>query len=293
MQTLLITGGAGQVGTSLRQLAWPSDVKAWFPSRAEVDLANQESLNAIFADQPIAAVINCAAFTAVDRCESEPAIAWQVNAYGPAALAAATAARAIPLIHVSTDYVFDGMKISPYVEDDAVGPLCVYGASKELGEQSVRSLNPRHAIVRTSWVVSPYRSNFVKTMLRLAAERDLVRVVDDQIGAPTHADDLAQALATIALRLINDPQAATGTFHFANAGIVSWHGVAEEIFRLGAEAGHKVPRLEAITTAQYPLPARRPANSLLPTAKIKREYAITPRAWQDGLHDISTQLLQS
>ena len=293
MQTLLITGGSGQVGTCLRHLAWPSGVAAWLPSRQEIDLAKPESLHAIFSDRSIAAVINCAAFTAVDRCESEPTIAWQVNAQGPAALAAITAARGIPLIHVSTDYVFDGMKSSPYDEDDAVGPLSVYGASKERGEQAVRSLNPHHAIVRTSWVVSPYGSNFVKTMLRLAAERDLVRVVDDQIGAPTHAGDLAQALATIALGLISDRQAATGTFHFANAGIVSWHGVAKEIFYLAAEAGHKVPRLEAIATAQYPVPARRPVNSLLSTSKIERAYAITPRAWQDGLRDTVMKLLQA
>ena len=293
MQTLLITGGTGQVGTSLRHLPWPSHITPWFPTRAEFDLADPAGIKALLDARPIAAVINCAAFTAVDRCESEAATAWQVNAHGPGALAAATAARAIPLIHLSTDYVFDGMKASPYVEDDAVAPLCVYGASKEGGEQSIRSLHPRHAIVRTSWVISPFGSNFVKTMLRLAQERDILRVVDDQIGAPTHAGDLAQVLATIALRLIADPEAATGTFHFANAGSTSWHGVAEEIFRLAAKAGHKVPQLEAIATAQYPLPARRPANSRLATGKITREYAIKPRPWQEGLRDIVMQLLQT
>ena len=291
MADILVTGGTGQVGTYLRAHAWPDGVQVVAPGRDALDLADPSSIATCVAARPWAAIINCAAFTAVDRCESEIVAAWQANALGPAALAQASNWAKIPLIHVSTDYVFDGAKTQPYVETDPIGPLGVYGASKEGGEQAVRSGNPRHVIVRTAWVLSPHGHNFVKTMLRLGAERPKLRVVDDQLGSPTHARDLAQALAKIALRQIADAGCATGTCHFTNAGSVTWHGLAVEIFRLVAATGRPVPEVEAIATSEYPLPARRPANSRLALDKIRRDYAIEPRPWQAAIHDIVADLL--
>ena len=291
MADILVTGGTGQLGTCLRALAWPAGIQVVAPARAALDLADPASIDALLGSGSWAAVINCAALTAVDRCESEIVAAWQANALGPAGLAQATARRKIPLIHVSTDYVFDGSKAGAYVETDAVSPLGVYGASKAGGEQAVRTANPRHVIVRTAWVVSPHGQNFVKTMLKLAAARAQLRVVDDQIGAPTHAADLARTLAAITLRQIDDPAAPAGLYHFTSSGRVTWHGLAQEIFRLAAAVGLKVPDVEAIATAQYPLPAQRPANSCLCTDKIGRDYAILPRPWQEAIREIVAQLL--
>ena len=291
MADILVTGGTGQVGTYLRAHAWPDGVHVAAPGRDALDLAKPSSIAACVASRPWAAIINCGAFTAVDRCESEIVAAWQANALGPAALAEASNRAKIPLIHVSTDYVFDGAKTQPYAETDPVGPLGVYGASKEGGEQAVRSGNPRHVIVRTAWVLSPHGHNFVKTMLRMGAERPKLRVVDDQLGSPTHARDLAQALAKIALGQIADADCPAGTFHFTNAGSVTWHGLATEIFRLVAAAGRPVPDVEAIPTSEYPLPARRPANSRLALDKIRQDYAIEPRPWQAAIHDIVAELL--
>ena len=286
MTNILITGGTGQVGTYLQQFAWPASVNIVAPTRDELDLANTNSIEAIMYARPWAAVINCGAYTAVDRCETEIVAAWQTNALAPAALAQATARAKIPLIHVSTDYVFGGDKAGAYLETDQLAPLGVYGASKQGGEQAVCTANPRHVIVRTAWVVSPFGNNFIKTMLRVGAERPLLRVVDDQHGCPTHAGDLAAVLAQITLRHLSDANAPAGTYHFSNAGRTTWFGLAREIFRITAALGLKVPQLEAITTEQYPLPAKRPANSLLNTDKLTHDFGITPRPWQDAVHEI-------
>ena len=197
---ILVTGGTGQLGLELQRHAWPDGVKAFFPSRAELDLSNAGNIQRAVASRPWAVVINTAAFTAVDKAESAVAEAWTLNALAPAVLAAETAKANIPLVHVSTDYVFSGDKREPYVEEDRVGPLGVYGASKEGGEQGVRSTNARHAIIRTAWVVSEHRSNFLKTMLRLARERSRLTVVADQHGCPSSARDLAVALANVAVK---------------------------------------------------------------------------------------------
>ena len=192
----------------------------------------------------------------------------------------------VPLIQLSTDYVFDGQKREAYCEDDPVAPLGVYGASKEGGEQAVRTGNPRHLILRTAWVVSPHGVNFVKTMLRLAAERPTIRVVDDQRGCPTSAADVAMALITIAKRLIADPFAPTGTYHFVNAGEASWYEFARAIFAMVAARGRSVPTVEAISSSDYPTPARRPANSRLSSAKLQREFDIVSRPWQIAVEEV-------
>lgn len=287
---VLLTGGSGQVGTEVIRLA-PAGVNIVAPGRAQLDISDPASIAAMVASRPWAAVINSAAHTAVDRAESEILAAWKVNALAPAALAQATAEAGIPLIQVSTDYVFDGSKDGFYVESDPVAPVSVYGASKEGGEQAVRTGNPRHVILRTAWVVSPHGANFIKTMLRLAQTRPELRVVDDQRGCPTSATDIAQALLTITRRLADDPQAPVGTYHFVNSGEATWCGLARAVFETAAEHGRPAPTVEGITTADYPTPARRPANSRLDVAKLTRDYAIAPRRWQEAVEEVVETLL--
>lgn len=282
---ILITGGTGQVGTELAAYSWPGAVRAVCPDRAELDLVDAPSIAAYVSAGNFAAVINPAAYTAVDKAENDVVNAFAVNAMAPAALAAVTRTLGIPLIHVSTDYVFAGKKPGAYRENDPVGPLGVYGASKEAGEQAVRTGNPRHVILRTAWVFSPHGANFVKTMLRLGADRPLLRVVDDQRGCPTAAADIAAALARITLRMIGDIAAPSGTYHFVGAGETTWCAFAREIFRWQAEAGLAVPEVEAISTSDYPTPARRPANSVLAVERLVEDYGIRPRPWQEALNE--------
>lgn len=276
---ILIIGRTGQVATELRALL-PDAVALEAP---ELDLTRADSIAAALAAHRPAVVVNAAAYTAVDRAEDERDLAFAVNADGPALLGAATAAAGIPVLHISTDYVFDGTRGTPYVETDATSPLGVYGASKLEGERRLRDANPRTTILRTAWVCSAHGGNFVKTMLRLAAERPALRVVADQHGAPTFAADLADALAAIALGMIADDKAPTGLFHFTNAGVTTWKDFAAAIFAAAAERGLKTPRLEAITTADYPTPARRPAYSALSTRRIEEAYGVRPRPWAEGL----------
>lgn len=292
-QAVLLTGGTGQVGTCLRQLPWPDGVALEAPDRAQLDLADADSISAWLKDRPLAAVINAGAYTAVDKAESDIAQAWKINAIAPAVLGHHAAALGIPMVHVSTDYVFDGRKQSPYVEDDAVAPLGVYGASKEGGEQAVRSSAGRHVILRTSWVVSPHGSNFVKTMLRLGAERSHLRIVADQHGAPTSAGDLAATIQTVVLRQLSDARAPSGTYHYCNAGETTWFDLARHVFDIARTMGRTVPSLEAIATADYPTPARRPTNSRLRIEKVSGDFGLQPRPWQSAVHDIVAQLLET
>ncbi|MNK23848.1 dTDP-4-dehydrorhamnose reductase [compost metagenome] len=287
---ILVTGGAGQVGLELAAAAWPDNVILHTPTRADLDLASIDSVRAAFARTPFAAVINSGAYTAVDKAEADVAAAFAANAMGPAVLAEVTREAGIPLIQVSTDYVFDGSDDGFYAENDPVGPLGVYGASKLAGELAVRSGNPRSVVLRTAWVLSVHRANFLKTMLRLAADRPLLRVVDDQHGCPTSARDIAAALRTITLRMIEDDQAPVGVFHFVNAGETTWAGLAREVFALSAASGGPSAAVEGITTADYPTPARRPANSRLATSKLTRDYGVAPRAWQDAVAEIVAEL---
>lgn len=282
---ILLTGGGGQVGLELRRQDWGDGVTIHAPGRDTLDLADVASVERVLAERAWGAVISSGAYTAVDKAESDVAAAWRVNALAPAILAAGTARAGIPIVHISTDYVFAGDKRGFYVEDDPVAPLGVYGASKEGGEQAVRTANPRHAIVRTAWVVGPHRANFLKTMLRLAGDRDEVSVVSDQHGCPTFAGDLAGAVATVTRALIARPDAPAGTYHFVNAGEATWSGFASAIFAASAARGGPSARVKPITTAEYPTPARRPVNSRLATAKIEAAYGIRPRPWQDALDE--------
>ncbi|WDZ80913.1 dTDP-4-dehydrorhamnose reductase (plasmid) [Ensifer adhaerens] len=283
---ILITGGTGQVGTELLRYPWPEDIQLVAPNRHELDLTDCDSIDQYISTGDFSAVINSGAYTAVDRAESDVVTAWKVNALAPAAIAAASKRIGIPLVHLSTDYVFDGVKNGPYFEGDSVAPLGVYGASKEAGEQAVRTGNPRHVILRTAWVFSAHGTNFVKTMLRLGAQGGLIRVVDDQIGSPTAASDIAMAVATITNLLIERSHAPTGTYGFVNSGQTTWFGFAQEIFRQRKDAGFLVPSLEPIATSQYPSPARRPANSRLSTEKVRRDFALEPRNWVDALKPV-------
>ena len=280
---ILVTGGTGQVGIELLRQPWPGEVRLHAPARAELDLVDPVSVARVMASRRWDAVISCGAYTAVDKAESEVAAAWAANALAPAILAKAAAGAGAPIVHLSTDYVFAGDKPEPYREDDPVGPISVYGASKEGGEQAVRTANPRHVVLRTAWVVSPHRANFLKTMLRLGAEREELRVVADQRGCPTFAADLAGAVRTIALRLAREPDAPAGTFHFVGAGEASWADFAAAIMEGAAARGFRAARIVPITTAEYPTPARRPANSRLSTEKLRREYGIEPPPWRHSL----------
>lgn len=284
----LVTGGTGQVGTGIARVAARRGFAIATPGRDVLDLSDPASIDRMVAARDWAGVINCAAYTAVDKAEGDRDRAFAVNAEAPGHLARAAATRGIPIIHVSTDYVFDGAKDGFYGEGDPVAPLGVYGASKEAGEQAVRAGNPRHIILRTAWVVSPWGQNFIKTMLRLGAERDRIGVVADQIGCPTSAEDIADALLTIA----TTADAPWGTYHFVNAGQASWHDLAVAVFDRAKAAGRKTPAtIDAIPTSAYPTPAKRPANSRLATGKVAATFAITPRPWRTAIDAILTELL--
>ena len=281
---IAIAGSSGQLALALQRQAPKRGIHIVASGRPRLDLADAQSVQRFIAQTKPQIVINAAAYTAVDKAESEHQLALAVNVHGPAALASACEARDIPLIHISTDYVFDGTKSSPYMETDAVSPLGVYGHSKASGEDIVRRFNPRHAIVRTSWVYGADGANFLKTMLRLAVERDEVGVVGDQYGAPTHADDLALALLDMAVQLHNVPdQNRWGTYHLAGSGQTTWHDFAAQIFQHVAASGGKTPRLNRIATSDYPTPAKRPAYSVLDQSKIEAAFGIRMPDWRDSL----------
>jgi dTDP-4-dehydrorhamnose reductase len=287
----LVTGGTGQVGTALRRLNLPG-IEIFAPSRSQLDLAKLPvDLEPFWAG--ISVILSCGAYTAVDKAESEPELAHAVNAEAPRLLAQAAAARGIPIIHVSTDYVFPADQKGPWSEDDHTSPVSVYGKTKLAGEDAIRRSGARHAIIRTAWVVSGDGNNFVKTMLRVGAQNSTVRVVADQHGTPTHAGDLAEALAEIAKRFLAGRQQASGTWHCTNSGETSWHGLAAHVFECAARQGLRVPDIvQAITTAEYPTAARRPCDSRLDCSKIETELGLKLRPWQIAAEEIVAKLAQ-
>jgi dTDP-4-dehydrorhamnose reductase len=291
VKQILVTGGNGQLGTELKRSAWPEGWAVTAIDIDELDLRDTAAITTMAASQPWAAVISAGAYTAVDKAESDIVTAWAVNAMAPAAFAESCAKAGIPIVQVSTDYVFDGARDGAWEVNDPVAPLGVYGASKLGGELAVRTSGARYAIVRTAWVVSAHGNNFIKTMLRVGATNPTLRVVDDQHGSPTSATDLAAALAKITMRLVEDLSAPTGTYHFSNAGAVTWAGFAREIFAQSAVRGGASAEVQGITTAEYPTPATRPANSLLSHDAIICDYGIHPPAWQTALGNILDELL--
>ena len=287
---ILVFGASGQIGREVYRAAWPPRYAILPLDRKAVDITKSAAVSAMLARETPDLVINLAAYTAVDRAESEPEAAWAANCAGAAHIAGACDESATPLVHLSTDYVFDGRKTGPYREEDAVGPLGVYGRSKEAGERAVRAAVARHMILRTAWVFGAYGANFVKTMLRLAAERPVLRVVADQRGCPTAAADIAAALMVIAAH-IERGEAKWGTYHFVGAGAASWHSFAQAIFDQAAPQLAACPQVEPITTEQYPTPARRPMNSVLDCRKIEEVFGILSPPWRTALATVIRELL--
>lgn len=288
---ILLLGANGQVGWELqRSLAPLGEVHA--ADRAQADLEQPDSLRRLVAQVQPDVIVNAAAHTAVDRAESEPERARGINAEAPGLLAQLAAERGAWLVHYSTDYVFDGSGTRPWTEDDATGPLSVYGRTKLAGEDAIRASGAKHLIFRTSWVYASRGGNFARTMLRLGAERETLRVIDDQIGAPTGADLIADVTAHALRQAL--ARGVTGTFHLAPAGQTSWHGYAQFVFdaarRLKPDLPLKVQAVEAIPTTAYPTPAQRPLNSRLDTNRLRSTFGLHLPHWHTGvlrmLHEI-------
>lgn len=283
-----VTGRSGQVATALLERA------AGFPGmevhalgRPHLDLVDIGSIQSALAAARPDVIVNAAAFTAVDRAEQEKAAAFAINRDGAGAVAAVAARLGVPLVQISTDYVYPGNKSAPYLESDATGPLGVYGQSKLEGEEAVRAAHPAPLILRTSWVYSPFGSNFVKTMLRVGANRPELGVVDDQFGNPTSALDIADALFRIAPGLT-----AGGTYHLCGSGDVSWCGLARHVFAVSKALGGPAPVVKAITTADYPTPARRPANSRMSMDAFEQRFGFRLPDWRMSVPDTVSRLLK-
>ena len=281
---LLVTGGSGQLASALDQSASLAGIPVRRVGRPAFDFERPDSIARIFRETPLSAVVNAAAYTAVDAAESEPEAARRANCDGPAALARLCAEARIPLIHVSTDYVFDGSKDAPYRETDATNPQGVYGATKLAGEVAVLEACPRAIVLRTSWVYAPQGKNFVRTMLNAAQKFGRLRVVADQQGCPTAAADLADAILAILARLRDQgKETYAGVFHAAGSGSTTWHGFATAIFQEAARYGVSAPEIDPIATAEWPTPARRPANSRLDCEKLARHFGVRLPPWRESL----------
>lgn len=290
---IAVTGKVGQVVTALLERGPAAGVEVIAVGRPELDLADPASVEAALAATAPDVIVSSAAYTAVDKAESEPEAAFAVNRDGAAAVAAAAATLGVPVIHLSTDYVFRGNKDGVYGEDDPVDPAGVYGASKLAGEVAVAAATPNHVILRTCWVYSPFGANFVKTMLRLAETRDAVGVVADQQGTPTSALDIADAVIAVAWRMVNDADPALrGLFHLTGSGEGSWADFAEAIFAGLAETEGKQVSVNRITTADFPTPAKRPANSRLSGEKLTRLHGVTLPDWRLSTRQVVERLLR-
>lgn len=282
---LLVIGANGQLGWEMCKKGRDSNFEISAFDLPELDITDPSAVRKAVSECGASLVVNAAAYTAVDKAESEPDRAFAVNGDAPGFLASACAGARIPLIHISTDYVFDGTKKGAYVETDLISPIGIYGKSKAVGEEKVRSGIVEHIILRTSWLYSAHGQNFVKTILRLGAEREVLRVVSDQYGCPTYAGDLAEAILGIAKQLEQGRPVPWGTYHYCGKGAVSWHGFADEIVRIaqGRDNSLKVKRIDPITTVEYPTPARRPANSVMDCSLILERFHIANKPWAKSL----------
>jgi len=284
-RTVLIIGSQGQLGQSLGKIAchYP-DLNLTFVGRDQLDLSPPKQIADFFEAHSYSYIINAAAYTAVDRAESEPELAEQINHHAVAQLAEIAKQSGSILLHVSTDYVFDGTNHQPYHEGNDTNPQSIYGGSKLRGEQAMKKIDPQGCIVRTGWLYSEFGHNFVKTMLRLTQERKQISVVSDQVGTPTYATDLAHALLTMVERMSNTPSFERGgagveIYHYANEGVASWYDFAKAIFEYANQRCSLIP----IETAQYPTPAKRPHYSVLNKTKIKKQFELKISHWRDAL----------
>ena len=284
---LLLFGAAGQVGQELTALAQARNVSLRALTRTETDIADSNAVEAAIGSAEPSFLVNAAAYTAVDQAERDVDGAHAANVAGARNIAESAKCHGIPLIHLSTDYVFDGSKAGPYVETDPIAPLGVYGKTKAEGEQAIRESGAPHVILRTAWVYGRYGKNFVKTMLRLAAGQDVLRVVADQRGCPTATPDIAEAILAVceALEKKRDPR-PFGTFHFAGTGATTWHGLAVAVVAAQAEFTGKRPRVEAIGTKDYPTLARRPANSELDSSLFVATFGYQAKPWQERVGEV-------
>jgi dTDP-4-dehydrorhamnose reductase len=291
IKTILVTGSSGQLGQSLKGIAknYP-ELMFTFATRTDLDLSSEQSIDDYFEQHHVDLIINCAAYTAVDKAESEPTLADQINHLAVKQLAEIAKHQNTKLIHISTDYVFNGQQYRPYIESDDVAPQSVYGESKLKSEQALLDALPNNGlIIRTSWVYSAYGNNFVKTMLGLGQERDSLNVIFDQVGTPTYAGDLAEAIMSIVgSETFNQQQVTSEIYHYSNEGVCSWYDFAKTIFELSNIDCDVSP----IETKDYPTPATRPHYSLLNKAKIKQQFAMTIPYWKDSLQACISQLAQ-
>ncbi len=290
---ILVCGAGGQVGRELVERTASFGLEVLAPARAQLDIAQPEQVAAAMRQRP-GLIINAAAYTHVDNAESHREQAYAVNRDGARHLAEAAEHAGVPLFHISTDYVFSGEATRPYTESDETGPTGVYGASKLAGEEAIRERLQSHLILRTSWVYGVHGHNFVKTMLRLARQRDALGVVSDQIGCPTQAGSIASVLLELARRYAAGADLAWGVYHYSGVPACSWYDFAVEIFRQGEGAGliSRQPTVSPIATAQYPTPARRPAWSVLDCSRFESTFCLAPRHWQEDLADVLAILRQ-
>jgi dTDP-4-dehydrorhamnose reductase len=291
---ILVVGCRGMLGTDLMEVLEREGLSCVGMDLPDIDITRKDRLQSLLADLNPWLAINCAAYTAVDRAEQDQDAAFAINRDGPENLATTCAEIGAPLIHISTDYVFDGSKEGPYREDDPTAPLGVYGRSKWEGEAAVRSRLARHVIVRTAWLYGLHGPNFVKTMLRVMAERETVKVVVDQHGCPTWTGHLAEALATMAKRIRVDPESAPwGTYHYCGFGATTWHAFAVAIAEEARSYRNlAVQQVVPITTAEYPTPAQRPANSVLDCGKIQARFGASAKPWRPTLARFLRDLLE-
>ena len=288
---VLVTGSNGQVGFLLKQML-TNKVELLALTRQELDITNESLVNETINSFKPHVVINAAAYTAVDKAENEESLAFSINCKGPENLAKAANQIDAALIHISTDYVFDGNKVGFYSETDPVNPQGIYGKSKLAGEVAVSKYCKNHIILRTAWVFGEHGNNFVKTMLRLGKERDLLSIVSDQFGGPTYAGDIAKTINKIVDKIGAGKSIKWGVYHYSGIPHVSWFEFAENIFVKAEEAGilEKSPKLTAITTKEFPTPAKRPKNSKLNCKAIENEFGIMPSSWQMELNNINNYI---